>query len=167
MWQSQEWNIARSLSMTITLAANGLIPLEEIDNVFSYGPTRADQAYAESFLAIAYLQHQAGPDAVYKLVQAMQYGKGFPDALEQVCSCSYSAFQEGWKRYMHREYGILSLIASLFSTTYLWIGFAMLFLVVYVVKRYRSKATIRQWEWEEQQPLEPHIIEFRRRREDG
>ena len=166
MWQSQEWSIGRSLSMGVTLFAHGLIPLEEIDHVFSYTSAKANQAYTESFLAITYLHQRAGPDAVRRLVREMRNGRDFQSALEHVCGCSFSAFREGWNTYMHKKYGVLSLVSSLFSTTYFWIGCAGLFLIAYLVKRYRSKKTIERWEREEQQDFEVNIIEFLGSEED-
>jgi hypothetical protein len=146
--------------MAATLLAYGLIPLEEIDHVFFFAPSKAGQAYAESFLAITYLRHTAGPDAVQRLVQEMARGRDFRHALELTCDYPVSTFLEGWKTFVHREYGALSSVSSLFSAPYFWVGCATLFLVVYIVKRYTSRKAAEQWEEEEQSELEDSTIEF-------
>jgi len=167
MWQSQQWSPSRSLSTATTLLIHGLIPLEEIDHVFSYLPSKADQAYTESFLAVAYLQHVAGPNAIRRLVRNMQRGMEFGSALEITCGCSVADFQEGWAEFVRREYGWLSLASSLLSGPHLWVLCAGLFLLVYLIKRHKSRKAAREWEEEEQEGLGVHIIRFPRKRAES
>lgn len=160
MWQSQEWSIGRSIALGVTMTAYGVIPLERMDSVFSYAPSKAHQAYTQSFLAIAYLHQKAGPDAVPRLVEALREGASFNQALEATCGCSVPTFLGGWKAFVLRKYGALSLVSSLFSAPHFWVGCAALFLAVYFIKRSRSKRTLRQWEEEEQLGGGPNVVEF-------
>ena len=146
MWYALEWGRAQSFRLALASLLGRLVPLEEVDEVLSFSSERAEMAYAESFSAVVFLLSRYGGDSVRRVTKFMREGDSFPEALSRTTGLSYHAFLEEWRSYVRRKYNIVLVLSE---GPYLWVGVALLFILVYMVKRRKAKRIEEEWEEEE------------------
>ncbi len=143
MWGAQEWRLRQSAEVFYAMFSGGLVPLSEIEDVLSFSSSRAHLAYTESLLAVVYLIHLGGPDAVGRMIADLSSGTPFDVALYRVTGYTPRRFEKMWADYV---WGRFSLISLMIAPEALWFYLALLFLAAYVAVRYRNRRTVRRWE---------------------
>ncbi len=146
MWQSRQWRWGQDFTMNKAVFLHQLIPLSQIDNMLLFSSSRAQLAYTESFLALIYLFQLGGREALQKLVQQMASGKRFSQALFEVYGCSEKEFATEWEEYVQHKFNLVSMLFNSFN---LWMIILVLLITVYLIKRYRTRKTLQQWQIEE------------------
>jgi len=150
MWYALEWGRAHSFRLGMATLLGRLISLEEIEGVLSFESGRAELAYAESFSAVIFLLGRYGGDSVRRITGLMRKGASFEEAMERVTGIPYGAFLEEWRKHIRGRYHPLVVFTE---GPYLWIGITALFLLVYLIRRVRTKRIVREWEEEEEHGL--------------
>lgn len=145
MWYALEWGRAHSFRLALASLLGRLVPLEEVDEVLSFSSEEAELAYAESFSAVVFLLSRYGGDSVRRITKFMREGDSFREALSRTTGLSYDAFLGEWRSYIRRKYDVVLVLSE---GPCLWIGVALLFLLVYMVKRRKAKRTEEEKEWE-------------------
>ncbi len=164
MWVAQEWRFRQSTEVFYAMFSGGLVPLGGIDRVLSFSSPRAQLAYTESLLAVIYLIHLGGPDAVVQIVSDLAAGTPFDVALYRVTGYTPRQFEKMWADYVRGRFSLTSLLVA---PEALWFYLALLFLAVYVAVRIRNRSTVQRWEAED--PAEALPLRLRlqiHRRED-
>ena len=146
MMQSGEWRMEQTLRMARAVLLGRLIALDEIGEMLSFRSSKAQLAYVESFLAVLFLCRLGGQDAPRKVVEAMQSGLDFEEALVRVAGARSEDFARAWERYARDRY---NLVLVLVEGPWFWMGLSVLFVGIYLTKRYRTKQIVRTWELEE------------------
>ena len=146
MWAAQEWRLRQSVEVFYAVLSGGLVPLKEIDDVLSFASPRAHLAYTQSLLAVTFLIHAGGPDAVGEMVSELASGSPFDVALYRVTGLTPHQFERRWARYVR---GRFSLTAMLVEPKALWVYLALLFLAAYVAVRVRNRSVLKRWENED------------------
>ena len=146
MMQSGEWRMEQTLRMARAVLLGRLIALDEIGEMLSFRSSKAQLAYVESFLAVLFLRRLGGQDAPRKVVEAMQSGLDFEEALVRVVGTRSEDFARAWERYAKDRY---NLVLVLVEGPWFWMGLSVLFVGIYLTKRHRTKRIVRTWEIEE------------------
>ena len=164
MWAAGEWRLQQSAEVFWAVLSDGVIPLSDIDRVLQFSSHRAHLAYTESILAVTYLIHLGGSDAVAGVVSEMAQGAPFDVALYRVTGYPLRRFEQAWGDYVR---GRFSLKTLLISPEVFWFYLALLFLAAYVGVRIRNRRMLRQWETEDPTDALPLRLRLQvRRRED-
>lgn len=164
MWASQEWRLGQAASMLYAALSGGLIALSDIDSVLAFPSVLADLAYTQSQLAVSFLMHLGGPNAVPSLIGEMVSGAPFEVALFRVTGETPDGFERRWAEYVR---GRFSLTSFLISPDALWLYMVALLVMVYAGVRWRNRARLRQWEGEDDADALPLRLRLQvRRRED-
>ncbi len=147
MYISHEWEMGQSVLVARALLFHSLIPLDEISRVNTFGRPRANLAYAESFLAVAFIVERFGEDALRELVGELADSGDIDLAMGISLGMTYREFLHQWHREVVRRFNWISIISD---PIVLWSFMLSLFVVVFLLKRHRSRRTLRQWELIEQ-----------------
>ena len=146
MWAAQQWRLRQSVEVFYAILSGGLVPLGEIDGVLAFSSPRAHLAYTESLLALTYLIHLGGEDAVARIVEEMASGTSFEIALYRVTGYTPRQFERTWMEYVR---GRFSLTALLVGPEAIWLYLSLLLLGAYVAVRIRNRRLMQRWERED------------------
>lgn len=161
MWAAQEWRLRESTEVSYAIFSGGLVPLGEIEGVLGFSSSRARLAYTESLLAVLYLIHLGGPDAVAQIVRSLGSGVSFDVALYRVTGLTPGKFEREWAEYAK---GRFSATALLTSAEALWIYMTFLLLGVFVAVRIRNRRIIDGWDEESPEDALPLRLRLKVRR---
>ena len=161
MWAAQEWRLRESTEVSYAIFSGGLVPLGEIEGVLGFSSSRARLAYTESLLAVLYLIHLGGPDAVAQIVHSLGTGVSFDVALYRITGLTPRKFEREWTEYAS---GRFSATALLTSAEAFWLYMTLLLLGVFVAVRIRNRRIIERWDEESPEDALPLRLRLRVRR---
>lgn len=143
MYISHEWKMGQSVLVARALLFHSLIPLDEISRVNTFGQPRANLAYAESFLAVAFIVERFGEDALQRLVGELASSGDMDLAMGISLGVTYREFLQQWHNEVVRRFNWMSIISD---PIVLWSFMLSLLVVVFFLKRHRARRTLKQWE---------------------
>jgi hypothetical protein len=143
---AHEWVFDDDLLIARAVFFDQAIDLRDIDGVNSFAGPRAQLAYAQSYLAMNRFLAAYGAEGLLLFCQAVRMGGDWDSAFRDATGADYAAFQREFTEFLDSRY---NWIAFLGDTILLWIGLAVFFIVVYLIKRKRSAARRAEWEEEE------------------
>ncbi|MDP2982414.1 MAG: peptidase MA family metallohydrolase [Candidatus Latescibacter sp.] len=152
---SGEWGIKNEMYMVWKVSRGNLLTFEDIQNVFTAGSLDAGLAYDQSMIAVQRLISIFGPRVLPAILDGMSRGREFPQALRDATGFWPSEFEKEYLKYLRENYGPKTLLTLVPGT---WVLIGVLFLVVYVIKRFRARKKLR--EWEAQEPREELSMGF-------
>jgi hypothetical protein len=132
MYQSREWKIGNSAVVGWAAVTDRLYALDELESAFPWSDEEARLAYAESFLAIAYIVQRFGKEALIDLIHDLGAGTDMDSAMRRRFGVGYQRFKSDWMTYTKQRF---SFLAFLLSPATLWSVVIVLLVVVYVRKR--------------------------------
>ncbi len=131
-----EWGRDEVLATNLALLIRGMPRLDELDEGFAHGETRAQQSYALSERAVAEI---AGLDPARGLSLFFSYWKesgSFDQALRRAYGVTEATLEERWRTSTRRRFGALALVADV------WVGALLLLLVLgplWTIRRQRDR----------------------------
>jgi len=146
---AHQWEFGDDLMIARAVFVNSDISLRDIDGVNSFAGSRAQLAYAESFLAMNHFLSVYGWEGLHLFCEHVRAGGDWDSAFREATGADYAGFQKEYSDFLEARY---NWIAFLGDTILLWIGLVGVFIVIYIVKKRRSAK--RRAEWEEQEAIE-------------
>jgi hypothetical protein len=146
MLQADEWSLSRLATMTGAVLTGSLIPMDSLVASFPAELWNAELAYCQSFYFISFLKGKFGDEAFRQFLRQYSTHKDFHTALRSAYRCSWEALERQWHDYLRLRFSWVPLITS---TSTLWFGATLLFLLGYLRKKTRSRQQLRQWEQED------------------
>jgi hypothetical protein len=145
MMQSGEWGFSEEWRFMTMAGRRNLPYLEELDGPFPRSANRAALFYGVSYFAVRKLLGDR-PGSLVTLTAFIRDSGDFESGFES--AFGQTAYDFAGKLYVEldRRYKIAGTILN--ATPY-WTGAALLFIVVYLVKRERSRRRLERWEEEE------------------
>ncbi len=125
---------------------NSVIPLDEIDDLLSFGGAKAQLAYEESYAFVSYLIERFGFDEVIGLIHDLDGETEFSLILANRFGVDIFDLEMDWYEQAKKTYRWHFL--QDFST-YLWILILLLFMIAFGFIRLRNRKTLKRWEEEE------------------
>lgn len=146
---AHQWVFGDDLMIARVVFVGQAIDLRDIDGVNSFAGSRAQLAYAQSYLAMNHFLSVYGWEGLHLFCEALRDRSSWDDAFRHATGADYAAFQREFDAFLEARY---NWVAFLGDTIFLWIGLVVAFVIVYVVKRRRSAK--RRAEWEQQEAIE-------------
>jgi len=143
---SGEMGLPRLLRLSWAEVTQNTIPLESLNVRFPEDPSRAEVAYAQSYLFVQYLMRRYGNDAVARLVTAFLEKGSMAQAVNSAYNISFGELLNGFRQYARVKAMWVPVITS---TASVWALITLLFLYTYVGRRVRDYRTLRRWDDEE------------------
>jgi len=134
--------------LTLSWAAirNRLIPLEDLESVLKYNPSRAELAYAEAASAVQFFLKRYGSTAVPYLLTLPD--RDFTSRFRKTAWITPSRFEVLWRKHMYSKAWLYRLARF---PDLLWLIMPLLVVIAYFVRRRRQRRKLHQWEMEETQ----------------
>ncbi|MFC1682921.1 peptidase MA family metallohydrolase [Candidatus Zixiibacteriota bacterium] len=152
MYISHEWRLGQSVLVARALLFDSLIPLERISTVNSFSRARANLAYTESYLAIAFILDRYGETRLHQLVHDLARHGDIDLAMQTSLGLTYREFLMAWNDYVTRRYHWASVLSN---PVILWLLILSLFLLAFALKRRHSRRVLRRWKMDEEVWSEP------------
>jgi hypothetical protein len=143
---SGEWRINQDILITRAVWGSGLIPLTALDNVNRFGGAKASLAYAESYLAVSSLVQEFGIQFMPDFFYYYNEGNNYYDAFENATGYRYIEWVGIWQSKTTERY---RFILYIFDPSFLFPLIAVMFILLYLLKKYLSRKKMKQWEMEE------------------
>ncbi len=147
MLVSTEWNWFDNLKMNKAAVFGGTVTLRDIENVNRFDKSKAEVAYAESYLAVKYFYDEYGIKSVNTFLDEIAAGHSIDKALENSTGSNYKEFQQEFEQFLSKQYNIVTLWAD---TMYLWMALAIIVVIGAVLKYKKRRSYYKKWEEEEQ-----------------
>jgi len=136
MYQSREWKIGNSWVVGRAALSNSLLDLSDLEVVFPRSEEKANLAYTESFLAVAYIIQQSGKQGLINLLQEMKSSGDMDQAMRKVMGIGYQRFKRNWMEYTKNRFSVASFILS---PGIVWSTIIVLLIVVFITRHQRNK----------------------------
>lgn len=146
MLQSREWRIGQDIFIVRAVFTNSIIPLPQIENLNSFNDSKAELAYTESYLALAYFLDEYGKESFFRLLNQLSSGQTLDLAFLKATGESYIGFQTGFVNYLKKKYNWLAFLGD---NILFWLALAFLLVFLYFMKRYYNRKTLKRWEYED------------------
>jgi hypothetical protein len=140
MMLSGEANSQEQFILSRAILVHNLMPLGAIDSINLYGKFRAEVAYSQSRQAVRYMVDTWGIESVQNILQKTNRCGDFWCAVDQELAISAQEFEQLYLAGLNKRFEALVFL----SDTYLvWIVIVLLFLLAYIVTRFRNAAKAR------------------------
>ncbi len=146
MLVSFEWSYGNDLAMSTAAVFGRIIPLPEIELVNRFSESRAQIAYAQSYLAVQYLYTQYGKGAVNEFLDRLAARQPIDSASMAAFGSNYRDLDTEIRLYLGGRYNLITLLTD---TMYFWLGLAILVIIAAFIRYRRRRQTYRRWERQE------------------
>lgn len=159
IYLSGEWTPHRHDVMFEHILSRSIIPLADLAEQFPSAERGAQLAYAESLNAVAWLVKIAGVEKLWEVIDLLSAGNDLNTAYKQAIGWNLGTFDAEWQASLSQRY----YWAAIFSNSYLfWGSLGLVFIVVYIRCRQRTRRRLNELEREESQVdafFEPKTLE--------
>ena len=148
VYLSGEWAPHRHEVMFEHILSRSIVPLANLTERFPTGERQAQLAYAESLNAVAWLVKIAGVENLWEVIDLLSAGNDLNSAYEQAIGWDLATFDAEWQASLPQRYRW----AALFSSAYLfWGSLGLVFILVYIRCRQRTRRRLVELEQQESQ----------------
>ena len=145
MKQAHEWSFADEWHLMTMAGRRDLPYLEELSGPFPGPAEKASLSYGLSYLAVDELLRER-PDALMTLTAFVRDTGDFNGAFLSTFGQTTYDFASRMYVSVSRRYRTPGVILN--ATPY-WLGLALLFVTVFIIKRVRTRRTLERWEADE------------------
>ena len=145
---SGEMNLSRLVQLGWAQATGAAPNFRELEFTFPNQSSRAEAAYARSYLFIRYLSQRFGEDAVARLVAESLQKNGISGGVVSAFDVSLAELLEGFDQYARVKATWIPIITS---TATIWGVITLLLFVTWFRKKVQGMRTLLQWEREEEE----------------
>lgn len=143
---AHQWSIGDDWIVARAVFTDNILPLEDIDGVNSFKDAKAKLAYVESYLAMGFFLKRYGYDGLQLFAQTMRKGGSWDQGFMQATGANYSGFQLEFDKYLRDRF---NWAVFLHDTALLWVILTVVFVILYMIKRYRSARKLADWQRQE------------------
>jgi len=136
MYQSKEWEIGNSTVVDRAAITNRLYDLGDLEESFPWSEKGAALAYAESFLAVAYIVQHFEKQGLMDLLNELRQGKDVDQAMRGALGLGYQRFKREWMENTKSRFGIASFILSPITV---WVFVVVLLVIVFMKRQKMNK----------------------------
>ncbi len=146
MYVSMEWNWSDNVAMGKAGVFGQFIDLQDIELVNRFYESKAQIAYAESYLAVKFMLKHYGNDAVRIFLEQISRNKSVDEAMYAATGSTMDEFQSDFNIYLHKRFNYASLFMD---TMFFWIALAAIVVYAFFVQFKKRRAYYKKWEEEE------------------
>jgi len=140
---SGEWGVRNMLYMSVKVVRGEVLTFEDIQNIFVSGYSDAAFAYDLSMLAVRRLVGTYGKTVLPSILRGMRNGADFPTAFYAATGLWPSEYEGDFLGHVRSVYGKRALYTAIPGT---WTAIVLLAVVVYIIKRRRTRRLLSEWE---------------------
>jgi hypothetical protein len=126
-----EWDRIAALSLNLAVARGGVPDFEDLNGALRGGIGGAAPAYALAMSAVARLAERNPTRSLGPLLDRLQAGMAFADAVRETTGFNFGQFERDWQGTVRRRYGLFSWLAA----SGLWAVIATLVIALGGVRR--------------------------------
>jgi hypothetical protein len=136
-----EWGRDEILMTSVALAIRGMPSLDELEDSFGGGSSRAQAAYALSYRAVAELARIDSQRGLSLFMSYWRSTESLERAMRQAFGLTLADFERRWRQRTRTQYGALALLSNLTAGAVL-----LLFILApfYVVRRRRDRVRLEK-----------------------
>jgi hypothetical protein len=136
-----EWGRDEILMTSVALAIRGMPSLDELEDSFGGGSSRAQAAYALSYRAVAELARIDSQRGLSLFMSYWRSTESLERAMRQAFGLTLADFERRWRQRTRTQYGALALLSNLTAGAVL-----LLFILApfYVVRRRRDRLRLEK-----------------------
>lgn len=143
-----EWRLSESDRLADAARSGTLIPLERLEGSFPSDADEAALAYAQSFRAVELLLSRSGDASLAGIIATVRASENFDSALRLLSGADRSEFEDVFSAALRRRFrGAFSVLRS----GSLFAGLALLVVAGALLKIWRGRRRVREWEQEDEQ----------------
>lgn len=146
MYVAAEWGWGNNLTMSRAVVFNGLVHLEDIENMNRFAEGKAQTAYAESYLAVKYILDEYGVETFNMMLDRLRERKSIDEAFLASFGGSLDDFENELFEQLKTRYNIMSLFGDLY---FVWIFLAIVIVVGFLLSFRKKKKYYRKWDEDE------------------
>jgi hypothetical protein len=146
MYVSMEWGWSNNLAMSKAAVFRQFISLGEIEKVNRFNQSRAEIAYAQSYLAVKYLIDRYKADVVNRFLDEIARGHSVDSALTVSIGGTQAEFDAEFQAYLAQRYNVNSLFMDTF---WFWVFLAFVLVLGGIIKYRQRRKYYKRWEQEE------------------
>ena len=147
VWFSESWGWEERILVARAVLTGSVPKLSQLDSLGHFRQSKAQLGYALSFLALSYLESQYGQRSFKEIIDHYSKTGDWDQAFLQVAGLEYEMFQKEFEQMVRKRYNWAAILTDGFV---IWTGLALLFILLYLIKRRRNRRIIQRWEKEEQ-----------------
>ena len=146
VWFSETWGWSEKLVVARAVLTGSIIQLPAVDSIWSFRESKAQLAYAQSFRAVSYLETEYQPGTFRLILSTYKDGESLDRAFFETIGLTYGGFQKEFEASLKSKYNWLGILTD---SGMWWTALALIFILLYLLKRRRSRKIIQQWEKED------------------
>jgi len=143
---SGEWRLTNDIRITRAVWGSGLIPLKALEHVNQFGGAKASLAYAQSYLAVSSLVQELGIEFIPDFLEKYRESSDVYSAFLNATGYKYTEWDDVWQKKTSKKY---KLVLFVFESSFFFPALAILFILLYIMKRYQVWKKKKRWELEE------------------
>jgi hypothetical protein len=139
-YSAREWRREDALATNLALAFRGMPTLEELDAEFRGGSSRAQDAYALAYRAVAELASFDQERGLGRLFENWSKSANLEVAVRRSYGMTMAGFEREWQHRTRKRYGMLALAQNMAI-----VGVLLAFIVLpfYIARRRRQRERLR------------------------
>jgi hypothetical protein len=146
MYVSGEWHIGQDILVARASWTGSLIQLHMMEDLSTFKGPQAALAYTEAYLGVASLFKRSDPYLLPDLLESYRKTGDFYGSWRSVVGQDYSVWIANWLGSVSRKYHLFLFV---FDSEIFWIIFALVFILLFVIKKMQNIRVKRRWEIEE------------------
>ncbi len=156
VWFSEKWGWGERILVARAVLTGSIFSLNQIDSLHFFQESKAQLAYALGFLAVSHLEAEYGEGAFRRVLDHYSQTRDWNQAFLAVTGLNYAGFENEFEQMARKRYNWVTILVD---SPLLWTGLALLFVLLYFVKRRRARKILKRWELEEK-GLAPRDSDF-------
>ncbi len=140
---SGQLGIQDQFYMVWKVVRSDLLTFDDIEHLFSARGADVSLAYDQSMLAVKQLIEVFGNSALYGIIDGLHRGDDFESAFRAATGSTTADFERSYLKAIGKTYGTRALWTIIPGT---WSFIMLLAIVVYIVKKRRTRRLMKQWE---------------------
>lgn len=146
MYMAAQWTTHGQRTLEEVTLQNAFLPLSLLTTSFPANKESAHIAYTQSFSVVAFLIKTYGKYAFQDFIQNLRTGMDTNSALLHATGRGLKSVEQEWQEALHMRYSWWMYVLRYGG---FWFGLSLLFIVAYVVKRWKMKRVQAEWERQE------------------
>jgi MYXO-CTERM domain-containing protein len=138
-WASGGWNPSEGWRLRVSLAMGRAPLLDSLVLDWPRDPASAGLAYLLSATAVEYLVRESGERGLRIFLERWREVGNFDLAMATVYGVTPGRFEEGWRKYVRRQYGWLFVLSH---STVFWLALALALLLLFRIRRRRNREVL-------------------------
>jgi hypothetical protein len=111
-WAAGEWERFGALELNLAVVRGALPDLQGLDGALRGSASTADAAYALAVSAVTELARRNPSKSLSPLLQRLQRGQGFEEAVMATTGLTLSQFDREWRRTLRRRYSLATWLVA-------------------------------------------------------